>query len=80
MFLKQKMTSITDSLPKMGSEADLENKKPTNLTSKQIRSDIKAGRMERDAEIERQKAERSEKKAGGLKMSERWAANKEANR
>jgi hypothetical protein len=79
MFLKQKMGSITDSLPKMGADSDAE-KKPTNFTSKQMRSDIKASRLERDAEMERQKAERTEKKSGGLKMSERWAANKEANR
>lgn len=80
MFLKQKMGSITDSLPKMGGDSESEKKKAGNVTSKQLRSTIKATRDERDAEIERQKVERSEKKASGLKMSERWAANKEANR
>jgi hypothetical protein len=80
MFIKQKMGSITESLPKMGGDDESGKKKPGNVTSKQMRSTIKASRDERDAEMERQKMERSEKKAGGLKISERWAANKEANR
>jgi hypothetical protein len=80
MFIKQKMGSITDSLPNLGKDSESDKKKPSNVSSKQMRSTIKTSRDERDAEIERQKVERSEKKASGLKMSERWAANKEANR
>lgn len=79
MFLKQKMGSITDSMPSIGGKES--DKKPAaGPTSKQLRESIKTGRNERDAEIARQKDERMEKKSSGLKMSERWAANKEANR
>jgi hypothetical protein len=73
MFLKQKMGSITDSLPKMGKD-DPDKSKASAPTSKQMRESIKSSRAERDAELA------SSKKSNGLKMSERWAANKDANR
>lgn len=72
MFMKQKMGSISDSIPGMSSK---EGESPAKST-RQIRADIKAGRMERDAELERQKAERCERKG---KLSERWASNKKVN-
>ena len=79
MFLKQKMGSITDSIPSIGGKDD--EKKATGApTSRQMRESIKSSRTERNADIARQKDERMEKKNTGLKMSERWAANKEANR
>ena len=72
MFMKQKMGTISDSLPGMGKEEKADPAKST----RQIRSDIKASRVERDSEFERNKAERGEKK---IKLSERWAANKKIN-
>ena len=71
MFMKQKMGSISDSLP--GSKKVEET--PAQST-RQIRADMKASRVERDSEFERKKAERAEKKG---KISDRWAANKTAN-
>jgi hypothetical protein len=79
MFLKQKMGSITDSIPSIGGKDD-EKKVTSAPTSRQMRESIKSSRTERDADIARQKDDRMEKKSSGLKMSERWAANKEANR
>lgn len=81
MFLKQKMGSITDSIPGIGGKGDAAEKKSATAapTSKQLRESINSGRAERDAELARQKEERTSKKSG-LKMSERWAQNKEANR
>lgn len=71
MFMKQKMGSITDSLPGSNKEAETPAK-----STRQIRADIKSSRVERDAEMELKKAERAEKKG---KISDRWAANKKAN-
>jgi hypothetical protein len=66
-------------MPSIGGN-ESEKKATSAPTSRQMRESIKAGRTERDADITRQKNERMEKKSSGLKMSERWAANKEANR
>lgn len=71
MFMKQKMGSISDALP--GSKKEEES---PAMSTKQIRADMKASRVERDAEFERKKTERAEKKG---KISDRWAANKHAN-
>ena len=80
MFLKQKMGSITDSMPTIGGNESEKKAATSAPTSRQMRESIKSSRTERDADITRQKNERMEKKSSGLKMSERWAANKEANR
>jgi hypothetical protein len=74
MFMKQKMGSITDSLPKIGKEESDKAKTSSAPTSKQMRESIKSSRAERDADMA------TNKKSNGLKMSDRWAANKEANR
>lgn len=75
MFLKQKMGSISDSLP--GSNgSDKKRADDPFRASKQMRTDLKDSRVERDAEMERKKAERAEKKGS---ISDRWAANKKAN-
>ena len=80
MFLKQKMGSITDSIPSIGAKDNDKKATSSAPTSRQMRESIKSSRTERDADIARQKEERMEKKQSGLKMSERWAANKDANR
>jgi hypothetical protein len=82
MFLKQKMGNITDSLPSLTGGKENETKKPTAApTSKQMRESIKSIRAERDAEDANQKQmKQSSSTKSGMKMSERWAANKEANR
>jgi hypothetical protein len=70
MFMKQKMGNISDSLS-MGGKKD--EKPAKQITSKEMRNNLKDIRSERDAEYERKKAERTAKKG---KMAERWAANK----
>jgi hypothetical protein len=68
MYMKQKMGSITDSLP--GSKKD--ETAPAKASASQIRKDLTAGRAERDAAA-------GPKKEKTSKISERWAANKKAN-
>ena len=72
MFMKQKMGSISDSLPGNSKKDAVDPAKST----RQIRADMQSSRVERDADMERKKVERAEKKG---KISERWAANKQAN-
>lgn len=72
LFMKQKMGSVTQSIPGMSKEEDDSPAKST----RDIKKGIAANRAERDAEYERKKESRASKKSS---ISERWAANKSQN-